>query len=222
MTIDKVYTLFLFLANKASVGYFGPDAFNTLFDIAQNQTFNDYMSNLKGWKDMGPDARRVPGDIQPNTDSLSPFKVGPVSLSVTGSGDVVRPASLIYLDAMWRTSDGERVRRVEDDRRWSNINSVIDPPSVSPFYIEYNNTYKIYPNNIGSVDISYYTMPVVAKWAYTIVDGRPVYDPVNSVDPVWSDDVIYKILLRMARAAGIRIKDQDLIAFDRLVNQEGE
>jgi len=228
MTIDEVYKIILFIANKNSVGYLGPDAFNTLFKIAQDQVYNDYMDGIKGWKRVGPDGRAYPGDIQPNTDSLAPFKIGPLVVSVNASnGNVTKPADLIYLDAMTKdnfptTGSVSRVTRVEEDRKYSFISSVIDPVATNPIYVEYADVYQVYPFSIGSVTISYYRMPVDAVWGYTLVGGRPVYNPGTSVQPEWTDDNIMKILIRMCFNLGIRLKDGELISYTRIVDAQGE
>lgn len=227
MTVDQVYTLIKFVANKNSVGYLGPTDFQTLFNIAQGQVFNDYMDGIKGWTSVGRDGKKFPGNTQPNTDSIAVFKVGPQTVLVNGSGMWLKPPDLIYLDAMYKEdmpSVGkiQRVIRVEEDRIWSTASSVIDPVAENPMYTEYAGSYIIRPNDIGTVTVAYYRSPYDVKWNYTIVDGRPVYNPVGSVDPEWSDDAIYKILMRMCFNLGIRLKDQELVSYANIVNNQGE
>lgn len=224
MNIDQVYKIIQFVANKNSVGYLGPEAFNTLFKIAQDQVFNDYMDGVKGWASVGRDRRTAPGDTQPNTDSLAPFKTDPSVVTIDASGNMVRPVDLIYLDAMWKEEGNtiKPVRRVESDRFWSFVSSVVDNIADNPIYTEFAGTYKVRPITLGSATITYYRMPVDAVWGYTIVSGRPVYNPATSVQPEWGDDNIMKILMRMCFNLGIRLKDQELVSYSRIVNNEGE
>lgn len=225
MTIDDVYKAFLFFANKSTVGYFSPESFNLLFKISQDEYFNSLISDMEGWRNVGQDGKRYPGDTQPITERLAPFKVGPTLVSIDASGNMVRPVNLVKLDAMYKVVDLDTItplRRVEEDRLHSYVSSVIDPIADNPIYVEYASFYRVYPASLGSATISYYRLPADAKWGYTMSSGRPVYDPGTSVQPEWSDDDIMKILLRMCRAAGIRIKDQELLAFPNIVNNQGE
>ena len=128
----------------------------------------------------------------------------------------------MYKENFPTTGKTQRIFRVEEDRIWSTSSSVIDPVAENPMYVEYATNYKILPVTLGSATISYYRVPNPVIWNYTIVSGRPVYNPTGSVSPEWADDAIPKILMRMCFNLGIRLKDQELTGYMNIVNNQGE
>lgn len=107
---------------------------------------------------------------------------------------------------------GKQVKEV-DQARWDYyINHPIEiPTSDYPICKFENKKLHARPVNIGQVTISYIEKPTKAKYAYTIVSDRYVYDDANSVDVVFDEILHDDIMMRVLANLGIAMDKELLI-----------
>lgn len=223
-SIDTCYLIISFWLKKNQAGSISPDRFNLSFNAAQREQFNWLSGNIEQWQYSKPAPRIGIGYSQVIEERLAPFIVSPPTLTIPASGQITKPLDLVRLLSLSTSSNTIPLKRVSHDRIWSFMGSVINPVSSTyPIFIEYNNYYQVYPTNLGSADIIYLRMPKEAKWAYTLdTNGRPIYDPANSINPEWKDVDINEILIRQIKQIGISIREQQLIQYARTEQQVGE
>jgi len=151
---------------------------------------------------------------------MAPFTL-PAVLTISG-GFADWPSDFMYGLAL--RINGKKVYHYNKDERWSIEDSVIDPPTItddSYYYTEYasltdgiRGRYGFLPITVTSANLDYIATCADVVWAYTFDgQGRQVYDPVNSVQPKWSQNTIIEITKRTLKSLGVSFKDQDFAQF---------
>lgn len=221
MTVDYAYNYIQFIARKNQIVQIKPAEFN----FAINQAQRDYLDFLIGhveqfrYNDATP--RVALGMNNKISKDLVPFKVNNQSINVVNT--IAPYPTNFYFLALMMDSNGKKIEWISDDKLPKRLNSSIDPFSDSgkSFYIDDVLGWKIY-GNANPVFVNYYTLPNAITWAYTIVNNRPVYDPVNSAQPLWNDACMEEILKRTARILGFSFEANNLIQFGEHAIQSGE
>jgi hypothetical protein len=218
-SINETYLFVQELINKNQNGYLGPDEFNRLINQASYARFNELYGKPEQYAGANfPIAKIAYARTQEISEKLSPFIVS--DTVAVSSGIAAVPDDLVHAVAL--RSGTNTVKRVEFDRLASYLNSSIDNPTTDfPIYVQIENTYKIYPSTINSVNLDYLKLPGEAVWAYTMSGNRPVYDPTNSIDLEWSTDEINNIVMKVLSMFGISVKDQQLVNYAEAQKAQG-
>lgn len=197
-TIDECYRLLKYRATKSGYnGNISPNDFNLIWPRAERRHFNALYKEYQISQEIG--------------DSLLPFKTDPITITVDVNGKYTKPIDILHIDSVRNPFSGSErvVQRFADDRLAEKLTSEYDAPnSEYPIYVDYKSYLQFYPKNIGSSILVYLQQLVDSKWAYTLVNGRPVYDVDNSVQPKWGDDDIDEISYIVLADLGINMRDQ--------------
>lgn len=213
-TVDTIFTFTKFLMRNNQAGSISASDFN----IAWNGEQSAYMSDLLGRfqnRSNGKDMKNT-GLIQNETimTKLTPFTKTVLGIAVTG-GAATKPSDFIYTLAV--RAAGQKVFQVDHDGVWALTEDVIDPPSItdgSYYYTESGNVYNILPTTTPTIDLDYICTVTDIVWAFTL-DGnnRQVYDHINSIQPLWTNNSIIEITKRTLKSFGVSFKDQDFAGF---------
>lgn len=220
MDIDKVYTYIAkTIANKAQTGNLTPSDFNSLMPRAFQQwvfkTYDD-MTDGRGWQ-----------SHQAITDDLRFLLVRNKVMQVPASGELSIPSDYLHLSSInynySQLINGQTVTTlkpvdiVRDNERSAFTDSAIYAPLlaakkyvISAFFDTY---LQFYPSNVGRVEFTYLRQPIDPVWNFTVVNGRPVYDPLTSVDLEAPDEAVDEIAMIALSLFGINIRDNELISF---------
>ena len=218
--IDKLYTYIgKTIANKAQTGNLTPSDFNSLLPRAYQQwvykTYDD-MTDGRGWQ-----------SHQGITDDLRFLLVRNKVMQVALDGSLAVPSDYLHLSSINYTYSklvkGKTVSRlkpvdiVRDNERSAFTDSDIYAPLLdAKKYViaAFFDTYlQFYPSDVARVEFTYLRKPIDPVWSFTVVNGRPVYDPLTSINleaPEESADEIAMIALSLF---GINIRDQELISY---------
>ena len=86
-------------------------------------------------------------------------------------------------------------------------------PNLSrPIYVNRINGLNIYPNSIGSVDISYIKQPAKVDWGYVVVNDKALYNDNITVDFELHSSEESELVYRILAYAGVAIKQPDLVS----------
>lgn len=196
-SIDECYRLLKYRATKAGFnGNVSPNDFNLIWPRAERRHFNSQYKQYLLTQEIG--------------ESLLPFKTNPitVTIDVTGKWTKPTPNVILHMDAVRGLVDSVEIVRFADDRLANKLASEYDAPTATfPIYVDYETYLQFYPINLGSAKIVYLQKLVDSKWAYTLVDDRPVYDEDNSIQPKWSDDDIDEISYIVLSDLGVSMRD---------------
>ena len=197
-TIDECFKLLKYRATKSGFnGNISPDDFNLVFPRAEVRFFNTKYKTYQV--------------SQENTDSILMFKTDPVTITIGGDGKYTKPASFLHVVAITHVLNGKEVEITEwlDDRLGNKISSTYDAPNEEfPIYTEYKTYLQFRPITLGTAKLVSLQSITPSKWAYTVVNNRPVYDPVNSVQPRYDDTYVDEIIYLAGVDLGLNLRDQ--------------
>jgi hypothetical protein len=238
MTIDEAFKLYRFIVNTVQSGKITPEQFNLSAVRAQLAWFNYHYRSYQKTQEI--------------TDSLAPFvqtstisidtdgkstKPDGTSIKDTVTGSVLPQyfhalafrfnhvvQDLSDCDNLTYTTREVPVRMIDEDKLAGYLSGEIMKPSLRfPIVTQYSNFFQFHPKNLQRSYFSYLRKALEPKWAYTKdANGRPVYDPVNSVGFDAPDHEQEDIILRMCEYAGINLREGQLEAYaQRAIQEEG-
>lgn len=229
MTADFGYTLVKKVLAKNQQGYASPSDYNTFINQAQLM-YQDYLlGEFEQYQYQRPVPKVQFGMNQQVRQSLTPL-IGPfITLTVDGTGFSSYPADFQQVDAMM-TTDDRAIRYCQQHQKQAFIKSRIDPVVTNPIYLIEGNDdpkmdggFQFYPIALGAAKISYVKTPPEIKWAYNPDgNGRPIYDPTNSVDPVWYDVDCMEILARTLRMFGVSLQAPQVSQYANEIKSVGQ
>lgn len=222
MTVDFAYSLTKYASNKNQQGFVSPADFNVIINTAQFSFLDYLLGEFQQYTPGRPVARVELGNNQIIKQRLSPLINLPATVTVSGSGHSTYPSDFQQVDAMY-TSDMKRIRYVQQDSLYSYLESVIDPVATNPVYLIDAFGFQLYPITLGIIKLSYVKTPPTIVWASTPdPNGRPIYDPINSVDPVWFDTDMLEIIARALRLVGVNLQNNVLSQYANEIKNTGQ
>lgn len=110
------------------------------------------------------------------------------------------------------------------NRDWGDISSsqLQQGTKRFPKYSEFSGKYRFLPRDIGTVMIDYFKTPVKPIWGYTIVSGRPVYDPTTSTDFEWDSFMLNNILANFVQLRAMNLRESDLLNYANVIKEESK
>lgn len=223
LTSDYVYKFMLLLARKNQSGSISAGDFGNFWNAAQNAFFADLMGRFN--KSSNSKLRGQTGLIENETimTKLAPL-IRTTSLAPS-AGVVTKPSDFVYALAL--RINGFKVFQVDHDQVWAINDDVIDPPSIaedSYYYTEYQGGYSLLPATVTSnMDLDYICYPPLVSWIFTNdSSGRQVYDPINSVGPVWNNVDASEITQRALKLLGVSFKSEDMTRFGESTIETGD
>lgn len=222
MSVDEVYNIIQFIINKEQSGYVSPDEFNLIINQSQD-SFQDYLLGEFQQYQTGRAVSRVTfGQNQRVRQRLSPT-IYNYNLSIDVAGFSPYPADYLETDTMWTIYGHNRIRYVQQDSLFSFLDSVIDPVTSNPIYLIERTGFSFYPSTLGAANLNYVRKPPRIIWGFTLdVNNRPIYDPFNSQDPVWSDLDMLEIIARALRMVGVNLQDNQISQYANEIKQSGQ
>jgi hypothetical protein len=216
-----MYQICQFAINKAQKGYLTPSEFNLTINQAQ-VSYQDYLlGEFQQYQPGRPQARINYSQNENIRQRITPL-LATASLAVNAStGAVVYPGDYLQADSLL-TSTLQRVRYTQQDSLYSYYNSTIDPVATNPIYMITSTGFQFYPITIGTVTLNYIKEAPSIVWAYTTVNGRPVYNSASSVQPVWADVDLLEIIARALKIIGLNLQDGQLQQYANQVTQQGQ
>jgi len=225
MTIDEVYKFIDFIVKKSNAGgYITPSEFNLLINRAQIQYFNKLYGNQNDYRYDRPVPKISYAVTEKISNSLSPFLSDKTVVTIDANGQCTTPTDMIQMVAVTKEVSGKEneITRVEQDRIANNLSSYYDAPDTEfPIYSQLRTKLQFYPKALATAMIIYLKKPTDMVWAYTTVSGRPVYDSLLSVQPLWSDVDMNEIMYLALSYIGVNLKDQEVSQFANMKTQTG-
>jgi hypothetical protein len=166
-------------------------------------------------------------------DGLSELKATSSHNADPNTGEFTKPSDFMYLTNSWvqnfvKNKNGDMFSMQSSidvmndaetvDRRSSQLKRVSES---NPIMVEFDTIFKVYPQTIGTVNLTYIREPVTPVWAFTIANNEQVYDSGNSVDfelPYqFKDDLIWNICSLL----GVTVRQADLVQAGQALNPRG-
>lgn len=222
MSINDLYKLGLFIVSKNQQGYWKPADFN----LSINQGSRSYQAWLLGSFQQYRPGRPV-ANVELGQNSVIRQRLAPTiynyNLSIYASGFSPYPGDYLQADAMWSIYGIYRIRYSDQTKLHSYYNSVIDPIASNPIYLLEDTGFQFYPENQWMAKLSYVKEAPEIRWAFTEdSNGQAVYDPVNSIDPVWDTVACFEILTRSLSMLGVNLQAGMVAKYAEQIRREGQ
>lgn len=124
-------------------------------------------------------------------------------------------------------NDEPRTREVKidvlTDAEFSNAteSAIVNGTRRFPVCAYYDTFIQFEPKDLQKVIFTYLRIPVTPVWAFTVENGRPIYDPANSVDIEAPDQVINEIAFNLLAFMGLSIREQFIFQASKQYVAEG-
>jgi hypothetical protein len=222
MTANEMYLIVQYAINKNQNGYLDSDEFSRLANVAQDGYVSYLLGSFQTYQAGRPIAKVELGQNSVVRQRLTPAIYG-YTLNVDASGFAPYPADYIQTDSMWSIYGYKRVRWADQDKWYSMYNSVIDPVATNPIYMIKDKGFEFAPANITQAKMSYVKEPPRIYWGYDIdANGRRVYSPINSVDPIWDNVSCLEIIVRILSLAGLNLQLNNVMQYSEQIKQQGQ
>lgn len=225
MNVDEIYRIVLYaVAKNLQQGYVSPDDFNYVLMPTAQKSYLDYLlGEYQQYKAQRPIPVVGFSQNERIRDSIAPLIYGTVLTVNPLTGISSFPSDYEYVDNMWGLYGFYNIRFAQQDRQDSYIHSEIDPVTENPIYLIQHEGFHFFPETIGQTRMSYVRKPPSIFWAY--IDDPvygPVYDPVNSQQPVWSDSDIYNIIVRALALVGVNLQFGAVMQYASDIKNNGQ
>jgi hypothetical protein len=220
VNINDCFKILAYLVDKYQGTDISPEEFNRIFPMAERSYFDMLSGGVEDFQPGRPVSTIGLGMGNNVNEPLAAFMQ--TSTLTISSGSASVPANLFKSVSM-RTSANIDIIRVDHAKLGNKINSSIDAPTLSkPCYNEIGSTYRFYPTSLTTANLTFIRLPIEPVWGYTIVSGRPVYNPSTSIQSEFGDADLNKIIMRAVGLVGISINDQLIIQAANQVKLKGE
>lgn len=227
MTVDFLYRLLQYIANQFQRGNTSPARFNLIIQQA-NISFLDYLlGQLQQYSYGSPAARVQFGVNETARQRLTPLIDPVTTLTIDVTGQAPYPADFQQVDAMYAGIN--RIRFVPQHKLPSYRTDPIDPISTNPIYILESGGFRFYPNTTDDgtaspvATLSYVKTPPTIFWGGTPDgQGRPVYDPGTSTDPIWYPTDCLELVSRALKMVGVNLSAPEVSQYADGIIKQGQ
>lgn len=203
---------------------------NTLLPSNDSRYFSpEEIDNAINWAvlDLFGQEFKAFGETQRVSDALDQFKVTTPVPIAAGVG-VNPPANMHTLNVLGSKIAGVDVKKktkiVEEHFLAQYLDSEAFGPDEDHVVIRFvGNNIQVYPNTFTEIRITYFRLPIPAKFAYTmtgLLGNIPVYDPINSIQIDYSMAYYNRIIEKSLLYLGVAQKDQTLMAQQNVFKQQ--
>ena len=217
VSIDTVYQKVLALANKEQRGYITPQEFNLFANQAQQEILDQYFYDINQWSRQHGNDTEYSDMLSVIQEKLSELEVRVTNVGVTGGIYNYRTnINDLYKLGSVHTTHPTNSQKIEieqvNNNEWYNMQSapLTRPTLARPVYVNRQDGLNIYPDTIGSVDISYIRQPVRVQWAYVVVNDKALYNDNISVDFELHASEEPELVHRILAFSGIAIKSPEI------------
>ena len=222
MSSDEVYKLMQFILNKNQQGYFAPDKFHLVINQGQRSYQSHLLGSFEQYTPGRPVARVELGQNSVVRQRLAPTIYGYI-LSIDAAGKSPYPADYIQTDSMYSIYGVKRIRNVQQNQLDAYYNSVIDPIATNPIYLINDTHFQFFPTSSYQAKLHYVRNAPDIVWGWLPDgNGRPVYNPATSVDPIWDDIAILDIITRALLVIGVNLQSGVVMQYANEMKTNGQ
>ena len=221
VTVNRIYNLVMSILDKNSgQGYVSTTEFNDTINIAQYGFQNYLKGEIQQYQNGRPISRIDYSQNEKIRQQMSPCVYNAVLSTLSGSA--MYPPDFILVDAML-TSDNKQIRFISQDRLANFLADTIDPISENPGYTIDSQGFTFYPSALSGIKCAYVRKAREIKYATTLdVNGREIYDAVNSIDPIWSELDCFEIVVRALAVLGVPMQLAQVQNYARDIKLNGQ
>ena len=224
-SVDDINQWVYITLNKLQSGEFSATYFNEALKFVNAELFRYEAGAPEGYQPGKPETAvgwQVSNTI---SDDLRPF-ITTVQIAKAPTGLFPYPANYAAFSSLWydyilnpTVCGGQPyvstryIEPVSDDELRVRLPSTIkQPDNRYPVAAWMGTGFQVYPQNINSVELTYLRFPNTPVWGFTqTANGQNQYNPSTSVQPEWPDIMIPNFAARVAKWAGINIREEQFV-----------
>lgn len=236
-SIDKVYRTLKNLANKDQRGFITPTVFNRFAVIAQQNIYNELFTELVDAKKISRqnlDPGRDKSARKRTLEDLSSFvtRIPNYTTVISGTSIFLKPDNLsriISISIGNSETSGYNINKtnceiVYDVEKMDRIlGSNLSTPTQDFPVALVSDEIEVFPNDITSIDITYYRTPGGRTNDGSYVDSDPMYmeismdngntlfDPTSTIDFMLPEHFSSEIIFEIAKLLGISLADGGMV-----------
>jgi len=227
MDVNQVYNVILYASAKnKQQGYVSPADFYTIINTAQRSYLDYLLGEYQKYQVQRPIAVVEFGQNERIRDSISPLIYNAILPINPTTGIASRPSDYEYIDAMWGVYGNYNIRFAQQDRLDSYIHSEIDQVTTNPVYLIRHEGFQFFPDrpfNENQAKMSYVrNAPSIVWGSVNDSNGRAVYDPSTSQQPIWSETDMMNIIVRALQLVGVNLQLGTLIQYSQEIKNGGQ
>jgi len=207
--INTIYNLFKDLVRKERGVFITIAQFNSFMDSGQMDAFAEWFAPY--------------GKDQKLHDALRQLRVY-YQFTSDASGFVTFPSDYIHLLGNPFTITGSTVNTLrflnEDEVSFALTSQLRPVVNAYPIAVDTATGFSIYPQQTQVGFFWYLKRPSTITLAYTQVGRAITYDPINSVQPEFSDIYINNLIAKALKYAGVNMDEKGVTDFANQYNQE--
>ena len=216
ISIDRVYKSVLRLANSDIRGNVTPEDIRVFINDSVNEIYEDYF----------PDESRMVNRQNRGLTGVALWNI-PERIRERALHFLVEEEDLVFEDGYFLIPDTVRyidnahylekeIEFYKNSREFRMVASNVDttPSTTYPIGLKVGEKIKVAPNTITEgVKLSYLRKPIIANWAYEMVNGSEQVNP-DAAD--YRDIDLHpgeenKLILLVLKRCGINLREQDLV-----------
>lgn len=223
MNVNDIYELCKFIVDKNQNGYLKPVDFNRVINVGMRSWIAWILGDFQQYTPGRPIARVELGNNEIVRQRLTPCIYGYILNVHPIYGTSPYPGDYIQTDTMYSIYGVKRIRYADNDKLDAYYNSVIDPIATNPIYLIEDINFQFYPISVWKAKLRYVRDPSDIHWGFTEnINGKAVYDPATSVDPIFDNMVIMEIIVRALRLVGINLQVAAVIQYADEIKTQGQ
>lgn len=212
-----------FAIKKNQNGSLTPASFNSVINIGMRSWIGWMLGSFQSYQPGRPVSKVELGTNSVVRQRLTPAIYGYILNINPIYGTSPYPGDYLQTDTMYSIYGIKRIRYVENNQLDAAYNSVIDPIASNPIYLLEDVNFQFYPTNTWQAKLRYVKDPPNIHWAYTL-DGnnRPIYDPANSVDPIFDNLTMMEIVVRALALVSVNLQLNQVMAYSQEIKNQGQ
>jgi hypothetical protein len=207
--VNNLYDLFRDIVRKERSVFVKISQFNSWMDSGQLDAIEEWFAPY--------------GETQKLHDALRQIRVY-YQFTSDSAGIVTFPSDYLHILGSPFTVTGSTVNEitfVQESELPFALKSQLRPVSNSyPIAVDTATGFSIYPQQAQAGYFNYLKRPAAITLAVTQVGRVVTYDPVNSIQPQFSDVYINNILAKALKYAGVYMNEEGVSSFANRFNQE--
>jgi hypothetical protein len=223
INVNDIKQFIDYVANKEQSGTsYTINELNIIFQAANIDLFKLRYGLPEEYTPGMPIPRMSYQNTQKITDDLRACKQV-LNISVSAQGEMLLPSDYVHETAITYTkyinstcgeapTESKKPVDIIDDDKWAErcSNSIKFPSLDFPIANFLKDRIRLMPKNLGTVELSYLSVPTKPIWAFTTVSGLEIYDATNSVNFDWNDILFTDVSKLVLGYIAINLRDDEL------------
>lgn len=229
MNIGEIDNIVGFIVNRSQTGNASPQRRNWAYNLANLYLFKRYLGIPEEWQVGMPLSKIMYSESSYVENALKNFKVTKF-LTIDDNGQSVIPSDYIKEDIITYITQDENgkksytpVKILNSSEQQEALNSYVVPPTFdNPTCTFYGTYIQFYPEALATARMVYLRLPKTPVYGYTVVNGRPVYDPSTSVQLEFPDNLHNDFIMLACQYLGVNMERNELIQYTEQIKHQGQ